>query len=149
MHRPTVNYRPIGVHNIGHQLTRFRVHLFISANGVVLCKKNDKWGFDKLGFVARVTVISCRRAGHAVSGWPEGRVGSGQMTKFAKKIAQFLSSVIYTVVCSLNKSVKCFSETTQSSAVAETSHLLYSRIHLDLAYNHGGGRDTLRRKIPV
>ena len=48
------------------------------------------------------------------------------MTKFAKNnIAQFLSSVIYTVVlavCSLNKSVKCFSETKQSSAVVETSH---------------------------
>ena len=48
-------------------------------------------------------------------------------------------------VCSLNKTVKCFSETTHSSGEAETSHLLYSlRIHLD--YSHGGERDTLWRK---
>ena len=58
-----------------------------------------------------------------------GRVASGQVTKFAKIIVQFLSSVIYTVVLAvflLSKNVKIFSETTQSSAVVETSHLLYS-----------------------
>jgi len=66
------------------------------------------------------------RARHG-SGWPAGRVGSGRFKwqNLPKICAIFELSYIYCrpggplAVYSLNKSVKCFSETTHSSAVAE------------------------------